>query len=136
MDTFGLPAFPHLRRRFTQIMVDKYGRVNEDRNLIHYDAAAAQRAGFLRPVVHGALIASLISEACRDYFGQSWLESGQLKVAFIKPVLVEQSVGTRAEVQEVRTDANGSFVDLEVWCENEAGERVLAGSAACRYDRP
>ena len=94
-----------------------------------------QKAGFPRPVVHGALVAALISEACRDYFGRAWLESGQLKVAFIKPLLVEQAVRTGASVIEVSPGLNGSRVVLNVWCENEGGDQVLAGSAVCRYER-
>jgi acyl dehydratase len=134
MSTPQLPAFPRLRRRFTQAMVDRYGRVNEDHNLIHYEAAAAQRAGFPRPVVHGAMVAALVSEACRDYFGKAWLDSGRLKVAFIKPVLVEEAVRTMATVADIVSTGHTPVVNLEVWCENEAGEQVLAGSASCGYE--
>ena len=125
------PVFPHLRRRFTQDMVNRYGRVNDDRNLIHYEASAAQRAGFPRPIVHGAMVAALMSEACRDYFGQRWMEGGKLKVAFIKPVLVEQAVTTGAQVVEQHPEGGGERLRLDVWCQNEAGERVLAGEATC-----
>ena len=128
-----LPAFPRLRRRFTQAMVNRYGRVNEDRNLIHYDAAAAERAGFPRPVVHGALVAALLSEACRDFFGRPWLEQGVLKVAFIRPVLVDQPVQTGAAVVAERAESGGRRVELDVWCQNEQGERVVAGQASCVY---
>ncbi len=131
MDAESLPPFPRLRRRFTQDMVNRYGRVNEDRNLIHYDADAARRAGFSRPVVHGALVAALMSEACRDYFGWRWLDAGRLKVAFIKPVLVEQAVFTGAQVLDRTQEPGGARIKLDVWCQNEAGERVLAGEASC-----
>lgn len=127
------PVFPRLRRRFTQDMVNRYGRVNDDRNLIHYEMEAAQRAGFTRPVVHGALVAALVSEACRDYFGRNWIDGGRLKVAFIKPVLVEQAVTTGAQVMDRVPESGSERVRLAVWCENELGERVLAGEAACLY---
>lgn len=124
------PHFPRLRRRFTQDMVNRYGRVNEDRNLIHYDAQAAERAGFARPVVHGAIVAALLSEACRDFFGRGWLESGRLKVAFIKPVLVDQVVTTGAHFVGDARRVPGRRLTLEVWCQNEAGEHVVAGEAS------
>lgn len=126
----GAPSFPRLRRHFAQDMVNRYGRVNEDRNLIHYDAAAARRAGFARPVVHGALVTALLSEACRDYFGREWLDSGRLKVAFIKPVLVDQAVSTGGRVVDGEPREAGRRATLEVWVENEAGERVVAGEAS------
>jgi acyl dehydratase len=133
MNPSPLPAFPALRRRFSQDMVNRYGRVNDDRNLIHYEAAAAQRAGFARPVVHGALVAALLSEACRDFFGRPWMEQGRLRVAFIRPVLVEQAVQTGAAVVSERPEGPGRRVELDVWCQNEAGERVVAGQASCLY---
>jgi|SRR5579863_9072743 acyl dehydratase len=130
-----LPAFPGLRRRFTQDMVNLYGRVNDDRNLIHYDQAAAEQAGFARPLVHGALVAALLSEACRDYFGRPWLDSGRLKVSFIKPLLVGQAVRTGATVAVRRPEGAGEHVELDVWCRNEADEQVLVGQASCLYLR-
>lgn len=128
-----LPPFPELHRRYTQDMVNLYGTVNDDRNLIHYDAVAAQRAGFPRPVVHGALVAALLSEACRDFFGRPWLDSGRLKVSFIKPLLVGQKVRTGATVTAHRPDGTVERVDLDVWCRNEAGEPVVVGQASCVY---
>ena len=131
MNSESGPPFPRLRRRFTQEMVNRYGRVNDDRNLLHYEAEAARRAGFPRPVVHGALVAALMSEACRDFFGRGWLEAGRLKVVFIKPVLVEEAVYTGAQIVERTPEADGPRLRLEVWCQNEAGERVLTGEASC-----
>jgi len=124
------PVFPRLQRRFSQKMVNRYGRVNEDRNLIHYDAEAARSAGFSRPVVHGALVAALLSEACRDFFGSTWMDTGRFQVAFIKPVLVEQRVTTRAATLGSAPFEAGQRIALSVWCENEAGERVAVGEAS------
>lgn len=128
--TASEPYFPRLRRRFTQDMVNRYGRVNDDRNLIHYDAEAARRAGFERPVVHGAIVAALLSEACRDFFGRGWLDSGRLKVAFIKPVLVDEAVTTGARIVGGAPREPGRRMTLEAWVENDAGERVVAGEAS------
>jgi acyl dehydratase len=127
------PEFPRLSRRWAQASVDAYGRVNDDRNLIHYDAAAARRAGFLRPVVHGAIVAALLSEACRECFGAGWFESGQFKVSFIRPVLVDQEVTTAGRLLEAYPAAGAAGkrrLRFEVWCENEAGEQVVVGEAS------
>ena len=116
--------FPVLRRRFSQPMVTAYGEVNEDRNMIHYDAAAARAAGFPAPLVHGAMAAALVSEACRAHFGPAWLSAGHLKLSFIKPLLVGQLATTGGRP---RAGAPG----YEVWCRNEAGEDVVVGEAEC-----
>lgn len=116
-------AIPALTRRFTQEMVNAYGEVNEDRNLLHYDAAAARAAGFPAPLVHGAMVAALLSEACREAFGEAWLSRGRLKISFIKPLFVGQAVTTGGGA--------GAAGVHPVWCRNEAGEDVIAGEAEC-----
>lgn len=120
--------FPDIRRRITAEMVALYGRVNHDRNLIHYDDAAARAAGFPRAVVHGAITAAVLDEACRAHFGEDWLRAGRLDVKFIKPLYVGDTVSTGGEE---RTAGGGVW---EVWCEDGAGEKVLAGEAALEPD--
>jgi hypothetical protein len=46
-------------------------------------------------------------------------------------VLVEEAVFTGAQIVERTPEAEGARLRLEVWCQNEAGERVLAGEASC-----
>ena len=118
--------FPQLSRRFTQAMVNAYGEVNEDRNLIHYDLAAAKQAGFPAPLVHGAIAAALVSEACRTHFGPAWLAAGRLKVSFIKPLFVGQTATTGG-----RPLPGLGAPRYEVWCRNESGEDVVVGEAEC-----
>lgn len=117
-------AFPSIARRFTQEMVNLYGEVNEDRNLLHYEVEAARKAGFPAPLVHGAMVAALLSEACHRHYGKAWHTAGRLKITFVKPLFVGQIATTGANLS-----ANGAA--LEVWCRNEAGEDVVVGEAAC-----
>jgi acyl dehydratase len=124
-----LAEFPRLTRRFTQEHVNAYGALNEDRNLIHYDAEFARQAGFSAPLVHGAMVAALLGDACRDYFGAGWAAGGTLSVKFIRPVLVGQAVTTGGRPHPEADAAAGRFLRLEVWCRNEAGEDVLVGEA-------
>ena len=42
--------FPRIERVITPEMVRRYGEVNGDRNMIHYDDQAARAAGFPRAV--------------------------------------------------------------------------------------
>ena len=119
-------SFPQLRRTITAEMVTLYGRVNNDRNMIHYDDAAARAAGFPRAVAHGAITAAVLSDACRRHFGPDWNARGRLSVKFIKPLLVNDAVSTHGLPREAEGGPAGAW---EVWCENGAGEKVLAGEA-------
>jgi len=129
-------AFPTVSREITREMVALYGKVNGDRNLIHYDDAVAQAAGFPRAIAHGAMTAAVISEACREFFGPAWIDGGRLNVKFIGPLLVGDTVSAHGEVtarEPARSAGSGQASDGErvtvnVWCES-AGEKILVGEA-------
>jgi acyl dehydratase len=122
--TPNVADFPRLTRRITADMVRAYGRVNGDRNMIHYDAAAARAAGYADTVVHGAITAAILGEACHRHFGADWPLRGELRLTFIQPLYVGDSVTTCAAGQP----EDGSA--LAVWCENGTGERIAVGMAA------
>ena len=121
-------AFPTVSREITREMVALYGKVNGDRNLIHYDDAVAQAAGFPRAIAHGAMTAAVISEACREFFGPAWIDGGRLNVKFIGPLLVGDTVSAHGEVTAREPAPDGERVTVNVWCES-AGEKILVGEA-------
>lgn len=116
--------FPKIRRAITMGMVKRYGKVNGDSNMIHYDDAAARAAGFPKAIAHGAITAAVMSEACREHFGPVWIEAGKLEVKFIQPLLVGDTLSTHGQPKA------GEPKTWEVWCENGAGGKVLVGEAA------
>ena len=120
-------AFPRIERAITRGMVKRYGEINGDRNMIHYDDQAARAAGFPRAVAHGAITAAVLSEACRGRFGAAWIGQGRLEVKFVAPFLVGDTLTTHGR-RTAAEPADGRET-WEVWCENGAGERVLAGVA-------
>lgn len=123
-ETTAAADFPRVTRRITADMVSAYGRVNGDRNMIHYDAAAAQAAGYADTVVHGAITAAILGEACHRHFSADWPRRGALRLTFIQPLYVGDSVTTCAA-----PDPAGDETTLAVWCENGAGERIAVGTA-------
>lgn len=127
MDT---KAFPALQQRFTADMVRLYGEVQGDRNMIHYDDAAARAAGFPRPIAHGALAVALLTQACRDYWGSSWFTTGRLTVRLLRPSFVGDVVTAGGKHVSSEPLDGGERLTFDVWCANEAGETILAGQAS------
>ena len=123
------PSFPAIRRPITAGMVRLYSKVNGDSNMIHYDDETARAAGFPGAIVHGAITAAVISEACREHFGPSWIDRGRLAVKFVKPLLVGENISTHGRLTGEEADGGVRRETWEVWCQNEAGERVLVGEA-------
>ena len=95
------------------------------RENIHTDNAAARKAGFRAPIAGGEQTYAVMANFILDTFGVEFLRGGRLQAALIKPVFYGDTLTMHA--RSIGDDA--SQVQLEVWTENQLGERVLAGTA-------
>jgi acyl dehydratase len=91
---------------------------------IHTDDAAARKAGFRAPIAGGEQTYALMANFILDSFGIDFLRGGRLEVVLVKPVFYGDTLTMHARI----AGANGSL-HLEVWTENDRGERVLIGTA-------
>ena len=105
--------------------VETFADLSGDRNPIHLAAASAKAAGFEREIVHGALVASLISRL----LGTVLPGPGAVLLAqtfrFLKPVYPGDPLRATVEVTSVRSDK--PVVTLRTWVESE--EVVIDGEA-------
>jgi acyl dehydratase len=97
---------------------------------IHSNQAAAQRAGFAAPIAAGEHSLAILAQLLTDRFGMNFLRGGSFEIAFIKPVLFGDRLTAHCRI----AGAGNKAATLEVWVTNEAGERVLAGTAAVAGD--
>lgn len=132
-----IKEFPTIRQTFTAEMVELYGQVNGDRNMIHYDETAARAAGFPRPIAHGALAVAVVTQACRDYWGSAWFTTGRLSIRLLRPSFVGEAVTVGGKQTSVDELDGGKRVTFDVWCSNEGGDKILTGQAsAILEERP
>lgn len=104
-----------------------------DWNPLHLDEAFASRHRFGRPIVHGMLVAGIISAALGTVLpgpGAIYL-SQTLK--FAKPVYPGDTVTATVEVTAYR-EAKG-IVTLRTVCRNQVGEAVLDGEAVLLIEK-
>ena len=73
---------------------------------------------------------ALVSQFVMGFFGRTWLTSGKVAMSFTKPVLSGKSLSVKAVIKEKAPEDSGVRIGLDVWCENEDGERVLTGTAS------
>lgn len=92
---------------------------------IHTDDDAARKAGYRAPIAAGEQTYALMANFILDSFGAEFLRGGRLEAALLKPVFYGDKLTMRARVIE----ASGPALQLEVWTENDRGERVLTGTA-------
>jgi acyl dehydratase len=65
-----------------------------------------------------------------ERFGMGYVEGGELRTKFIKPVPLGMTVVCRGRVLAVEPGASGRpAYRLDVWCEDEHGLKVVDGGA-------
>jgi acyl dehydratase len=95
----------------------------------HTDYAAAQATGLREPNINGGQTAELLGELFIKFFGQGFL-GGRLSISFLGFVAIDDRLTARGVVKE-RTEEGASVrLVLDVWVENQHGQKVLAGQAS------
>ncbi len=81
-----------VQRVFTSSDVEQFAQISGDRNALHLDEEYAQRSRFGRPIVHGMLVAGLISKIIGMQMpgkGSIYLEQN---LSFKKPVYIGEKI--------------------------------------------
>ncbi len=97
---------------------------------IHTDPEDARRHGQPDAVVQGLCSAAYISELCVNFFGPSWLTTGRLSTAFIRPVIARDTITVSGLVKRQEEEDVRTRLWLDVWCKNQRGELVTVGRAS------
>lgn len=97
---------------------------------IHTDPEDARRRGQPDAIVQGLCSAAYISEICTDFFGPSWFTSGRLNTAFIRPVVIRDTITAGALVKKIEDEGERKRLWLDVWCKNQRGELTTVGRAS------
>ncbi|MFA7296397.1 MAG: MaoC family dehydratase N-terminal domain-containing protein [Dehalococcoidia bacterium] len=91
------------------------------------DDAAASKNGLTRPIAHGGLSTSICMRLVTDWIGaEGWLQS--IDTSFRRPAMH----GDHLRVLGLVTDVEGEIAKIDVYLENERGERPIQGVATVR----
>jgi acyl dehydratase len=71
-----------------------------------------------------------VSEMMTRLLGAGFVKGGTLSMAFIKPVYAGDRLTVPGVVKETRPEGAGTRVVVEVWCQNQHGEKTAAGTAS------
>ena len=72
--------------KITQEMIDRYGRINGDNDIIHYDHQYALKRGFRGTLLHGPHMSAFAAELGAKRFGRDWHYHGRLYTRWVGPV--------------------------------------------------
>lgn len=93
----------------TQDMIDAYGRINGDNDIVHYDHDYALARGFRGTLLHGPHMTAFAADLGAKRYGKDWLYRGRLKTKWIGPVCPDdQFVVQLAEDGSVEAVSGGA----------------------------
>lgn len=96
---------------------------------IHTDVEFARRCGLPARNASGSMFEGYLTELMVDLFGENWLRGGKMQLVFIRMVVIGDTVLPKAIVQSRQEDHSGTRFVLEIWCENQHGDKVAVGTA-------
>jgi len=100
----------------------------------HTDPEDARMHGHSDAVVQGLCSAAYISEICVKFFGPSWLTTGRLSTAFIRPVIIGDTITASGLVKRFEDEGTRQRLWLDVWCKNQRGELTTVGRASAAVE--
>src|SRR5262249_31221627 len=123
------PVSYHITRERIAIY-SRYVFDGRDTCNIHTDDEVAQRAGLPRACAQGRYPIGYMSERALAFFGRSWLEGGKLDVTLVKPIFTDDAITVHGAVIDKVPQGGATRVVVDLWLENQAGERVTTGTAS------
>ena len=95
-----------------------------------HDDTRAQTLGFKGAPVPGVTVFAYVVDMLIGFFGEDWTDGGDTDMAFTSPTYVGQRMTARAIVRDKKEEDTGLRVFLDVWVENEEGQKVASGTAS------
>ena len=121
-------ALPPLEKELGQRRIDVYSGVRP--RSIHTDPEWAREKGFRTTLAQGMMSTAFVSEMMTRFLGAGFVKGGTMSMAFVKPVYAGDRLTVHGVVRETRPEGTGTRVVVEVWCENQHGEKTAAGTAS------
>ena len=119
---------PPLEKELTQRHIDAYSGVRT--RSIHSDEAWARRKGFRTTLAQGMMSTAYVSEMMTRLLGAGFVKGGTMSVTFVQPVYAGDRLTVRGVVKELRAERDATRVVVEVWCENQHGQKTAVGTAS------
>jgi acyl dehydratase len=118
---------PLMKGPIQQIQLTRYAGASGDFNPIHQDDEFARAAGMGGVFAHGMLTMGFVAQSLTD-----WVGAGNVRkvgVRFAGLVRLKDTVTCRGRITAVNRRDGAGLVDLDLWAENQRGEKVVTGKA-------
>jgi acyl dehydratase len=119
---------PSLTKEISQRKIDAFSGVRP--RSIHTDEAWAKAKGFRAPLAQAMMSTAYVSELMTRLLGSGFVKGGTMSMAFIKPVFAGDRLTVHGVIKDKRAEDGVTRVVVEVWCENQHGEKTAVGTAS------
>ena len=120
-------VLPSLVKDVSQRRIDVYSGVRP--RSIHSDEAWARQKGFRTSLAQGMMSTAYVSQMLVKLLGPGFARGGTMSMAFIKPVYAGDRLTVHGIIKDKQSDSGATRVVVEVWVENQHGEKTAAGHA-------
>jgi len=121
----GLTLPPLTKDPITKVQLVKYAGASGDYNLIHTDDETARQVGLDGVIAHGMLSMGFLGQYLVSCAGPESVR--RLSVRFAAMVRPGDVLTCKGMVREARRSDDEGHIVLDVWAENQRGERVTVG---------
>ncbi len=120
----GYTLQPIKKKAAIQLMGSRlWGRFNPN----HWDPVYAAQTGLRAPIQTGEMSSAYIAEMCVNHFGAAIFSGARLVCKYVASTFADEVIMTGGVVREKLPKGNGFRFVVDVWAENEAGEKKTVG---------
>jgi acyl dehydratase len=113
------------KRAAIQLMGSRlWGRFNPN----HWDPVYAAETGLRAPIQTGEMSSAYIAEMCVNHFGAAMFRNARVVCKYIASTHANEVITTHGRVSAKTPKGNGFRFTVEVWADNEQGERKTVGT--------
>ena len=121
---------PSVTKAVTQDTINRFEDCGIlDRQNIHNNPELAQqRLGTTYPIASGRMSVAFAAESLRRFFGpEVFNHTGSVNLKFLRPVKGGDTITVTGEVAGQEEGEDGAHVTVNLYCENQNGDRTAVG---------
>jgi acyl dehydratase len=127
----GFELQPIKKKAAIQLMGSRlWGRFNPN----HWDPEYAAATGLSAPIQTGEMSSAYIAEMCVNHFGAAMFKGARVMCKYVASTLAGEVITTHGVVREKLPKGNGYRFVVDIWCDNEAGEKKTVGRVEVDVD--
>jgi len=120
----GTPLQSIKKKAAIQLMGSRlWGRFNPN----HWDPVYAAATGLKAPIQTGEMSSAYIGEMCVNHFGAAMFRNARIVCKYIASTYANEVISSHGAVREKTPKGDGYRFIVDVWTQNEAGEKKTAG---------